>query len=160
MPDSSCQFCVESISCFPHVWRHFFHSPAKDSNLALEAVGILALSARHAVATRPVGSEVATLVGNHSVRKTQVSRDKCHRPLFLARRGYVGLPRAMVAHGLSRHQVPVRHVEQVSANCADMLTAPTLPDHSAKFPRRKVCSDPPVSPHRSTGGGVGKTVAA
>ena len=75
-------------------------SIAQDSNLAWEAVGTLEPSARHAVATRPVGKESATLIGNHSVRKTQVSRDKRHRPLFLERRGHFGLPRAMVAHSL------------------------------------------------------------
>ena len=67
-------FCVESVSCFPYVWRHFFHCPAQDSNLAKEAFGILAPSARRAVATRPVGSEIATLVGNHSVRKPGFER--------------------------------------------------------------------------------------
>ena len=40
----------------------------------------------------PVGSETDSLVGNHSVRKTRVSRDKHHRPLFLARRDYFGFP--------------------------------------------------------------------
>ena len=59
---------------------------------------ILEPSARHAVATRLIGRQSATLVGNHSVWKTQVSRDKRHRPIFLERCGHVGLPRAVVAH--------------------------------------------------------------
>ena len=46
----------------------------------------------------------------------------------------------------SQHQISVLHVEQVSANCTDMFTVSTLPDHSAKFPWRKVCSDPHRQP--------------
>ena len=48
--------------------------------------------------------------------------------------------------GSCRHHIRVLLVGLVWANCTDTLTAPTLPDHSAKFPRRKVSSDPPLPP--------------
>ena len=44
-------FCVESFCGLSNFWRNFFLAPAKDSKLALEAIGILEPSARHAGAT-------------------------------------------------------------------------------------------------------------
>ena len=55
--------CVGSISGFSDVWCGLFHSPAQDSNLFTEATGLLAPSARHAVAGGPVHMVTTKLVG-------------------------------------------------------------------------------------------------